>query len=739
MEPEDRIADDEILDILEDVGVDGEEPETTNGPSPLSDDEVESIFSSAIADAIDFIESEISEGRVKAQRYFDGEVDLSHEPGRSKVVASKTRDTIRAIKPSLMRVFLSTAKPVEYLPKGPEDVLLAQQATDYAHWKFQQCDGYRVLSDVFQDALVKRMGVAKAYYEPTQRVQIYTYTGLNDLQYQALISDPDVQVLEYTLTETAAEVMAPGMDVAQGPTASHDIKISKTFYDGRIVIDSIPPEEFFFDRNARRLDDTYVCGQRTDMRVGDLVQMGFDFDEVVNLDSSTDSDTVVEEEEEARRKYSLNVDEDENAIDPSMKKVMVTEAYMRVDVDGTGIPTLHRAILGGSAYTLLSLEPADEVPYAIFEVDPEPHTMIGRSVADLTINDQDAATAILRGVLDNVQMVNNPRLAMLDGAVNPDDVLNNEIGAIVRMSQLGAVQPLEVPFTAGQTLAALQYIDGMVEQKTGVTRASMGLDPDALQSTTRAAVTATVQAAAGQVEVMARNLAEGGMRRLFSLLLRLIVKHASGPDMMRLSGGAYQPIDPRVWDTSMDVMVNIGLGTGREEEKAAAYREVLQMQMQIWQAYGPSNGVVSLTGIRNTMADLMASAGIRNSERYFNPMDPQIEQQLIMQAQQAAQQQAQQGAQGDPNAAFMQAEMMKAQQRGQSDAMRMQLDAQKASAQHQLEVTRFMADEDRKRDLMAQELALKNAELLGKYGLQANAQAIKAEQDRERNLMDRPA
>ena len=519
----------------------------------------------------------------------------------------------------------------------------------------------------------------------------------------------------------------------QPAPAVHDVKLARTSSSGDITIESVPPEEFFFDRNARTLHDCYVCGQRTDMRVGDLVAMGYDFDEVAGLDSSTDSDTITEQEEEARRGYSLTVGEDESTEDLSMKNVMVTEAYMRMDVDGTGVPTLHRAVLGGSAYKLLSVEPVDELPYAIFEVDPEPHTLLGRSVADLTIGDQDAATSILRGILDNVQMTNNPRLAMLDGAVNPDDVLNNEIGAIVRMTQLGAVQPLEVPFTAGQTLAAMQYIDGMVEQKTGVTRASMGLDPDALQSTTRAAVTATVQAAAGQVEVMARNLAEGGMRQLFGLLLRLIVRHADGEQMARLNG-MYQPVDPRVWNTSMDVGINVGLGTGREEEKAAAYRETLGLQMQIWQAYGPTNGVVSLTGIRNTLADMLASAGIRNSERYFSPMNPQIEQQMLAQAQQAAQAAQQGQGQSDPNAAFMQAEMMKAQQRMQSDQMKMQLDAQKASAAHQLKVTEFMADDDRKRDLMAQELALKNAELLGKYGLQANEQAIRAEQDRQRNM-----
>jgi len=536
-------------------------------------------------------------------------------------------------------------------------------------------------------------------------------------------------VLEHTATTEASAMVAPEMAFGQPPVTSHDVKISKVSYGGDIVVDSIPPEEFFFDRNARTIDDCYVCGQRTDMRVGDLVAMGFDFDDVFNLNSSTDNDTIVESEEEARRGYSLNVNEDENAIDPSMKKVMVTEAYMRIDVDGTGIPTLHRAILGGNAYKVLSIEPCDEIPYAIFEIDPEPHTMLGRSIPDLTIDDQDTATSILRGVLDNVAMVNNPRIGIVKGKVDVDDVLNNEIGAVIRQDAPGMMEVYAVPFTAGQTLSALQYMDGLVEQKTGVTRASMGLDPDAMQSTSKVAVSATIQAAAGQIETMARNLAEGGMRRLFGLLLRLTVKHADGEQMMRLNS-SFQPVDPRVWDTSMDVSVNVGLGTGREEEKAAAYREILAMQMQIFQQYGPSNGVVSLTGIRHTLEDMLASSGIRNAERYFSPMSPEIEQQMMMQAQQAA---AQQQQMTDPNQAYMMVEQAKAQARMQTDAQRAQLDMQKAIADHERKMLEMSAKMDLERDKMAQQLALENAELLAKYGLKANELAIKAEQNAPRD------
>ena len=92
---------------------------------PKSREEIQGIVTDAIQNAVDFVESEITDIRIKSQRYMDGEVDIGFEKGRSKVTSTKVRDVIRAVKPSIMRVFLSSSKPVEYVPKGPEDVALA--------------------------------------------------------------------------------------------------------------------------------------------------------------------------------------------------------------------------------------------------------------------------------------------------------------------------------------------------------------------------------------------------------------------------------------------------------------------------------------------------------------------------------------------------------------------------------------------------------------------------------------
>ena len=55
---------------------------------PLDQTQIESIVSKASQDAVDFVDSEIAPQRIKAQRYFDGEVDIGYEEGRSRVVAT---------------------------------------------------------------------------------------------------------------------------------------------------------------------------------------------------------------------------------------------------------------------------------------------------------------------------------------------------------------------------------------------------------------------------------------------------------------------------------------------------------------------------------------------------------------------------------------------------------------------------------------------------------------------------
>jgi hypothetical protein len=94
-----------------------------------------------------------------------------------------------------------------------------------------------------------------------------------------------------------------------------------------------------------------------------------------------------------------------------------------------------------------------------------------------------------------------------------------------------------------------------------------------------------------------------------------------------------------------------------------------------------------------------------------------------MMAQQQAQQAAAQQGQPDPNAAFLQAEQIKAQAKMQSDMMRLQFEQQKA-----------MADDDLKRDQMAQDLLVDAAKVYGQYGATVDVARVRAEQDKLRTI-----
>jgi len=696
----------------------------------LDKDDIQNIVSQAIDDAVDFVESEISEDRIKAQRYYDGETDLGHEDGRSKVVDTKVRDTIRNIKPPLMRVFLSTERPVEFIPRKPQDTAMAEQASTYCSYKFNQCGGYSIIADAVHDALIKKIGIAKVYYAEEQKTESYEYNNLNEDEFAMLVQDDEVEVLEHEMIDVNGLV-------------SHNAKIVRKFYDGDLKIESVPPEEFFVDRNATCLESAYILLHRTEMRVGDLIAMGYDADVVSELDGLSESDTTIDEERFYRTGYYSDRDEENESLDPSMKMVLVCESYIRMDVDGTGIPTLHKVITGGSAHEVLDVEEVSDNPFAIFECDPEPHSFFGRSIADILLNEQDSSTSVLRGILDNVALTNNPQREIIEELVNVDDVLNNEIGAIIRVKQSGAVRDLQTPFVAGSVLPFVQYLDNKVSDKTGISQASLGLDADALQNATATAVQATVQGGAGQVEVMARNFAEGGMKRLFKLILECMIKNADDEEFIRLNG-QFVPMDVRTWKSSMDVMVNVGLGTGKEQEKLAALQSTLQTQMMVYQSYGAQNGVVGVTEIRNTLADMLSLMGVRNSERYYKPMTFEQEQQMMAQAQQMAQQNQ---PQPDPAAMMMaQAEMAKAEAdmvqnqlkqqqiqvdmaklqsdaKGKSDKLQSEIDLNIAKVQQgNIELQQKQQQLDNTRDAKVQEMALKVTELEQKLQKQLDSE-----------------
>jgi hypothetical protein len=681
---------------------------------PMDDTELQGIVSAELEDAVSYIDSDVSPIRAKGTEYYRGDPFGNEEDGRSQVVAMEVRDTVSAMLPSLMKVFFSTENVVEYMPRGPEDVAGAQQATDYANYIFTaDNNGFMTTYALFKDSLVRKCGIAKYWWEEVEEVKIEEYSGLDDQTLQVLMQEGAEVKIVVSYPEPGA---MPQMDMTTGlpmPVPMiHDVEIKRNTRDGRIRIMAVPPEELILDRRARSFDDAGIIAHRQMATVSDLIGMGYDQDEIEENISSTDLDS--NDEYLARQPLSTTFGA-ADSLNPMQRRVLYIEAYMRVDFDGDGIPELRKICCMGSGYTMVRNLPASYIPFVDFPCDPEPHTspLEAMSIFDITHDIQEIKSEIMRNTLDSLAQSIHPRTAVVEGQVNIDDVLNNETGAIIRMRAPGMVQPFSSPFVGQPAFAMMDYMDQMREDRTGMSKAAMGLDPDALQSTTKAAVAATVSASQSRLELQARILAEG-MKKLFKGILYLMTTHQDKPRMVRLRNEWVQ-IDPRVWDASMDVNVNIGLGNGDVNEKINALNIIMQKQEQIMAQFGPMNQIASLPMYIRTLQKAIELSGYKDASSYFNtlPADFQMPQEQPQQT----------------------PEQVLAQVQAQS----IQADIQKKAAELELQREKMIRDDDYRRDQLAQDLMLKKYELELKYGTAISTAEITAMQNLDREAMKQQA
>ena len=677
---------------------------------PMDDTELQGIVAAELEDAVSYIDSDVSPIRAKGTEYYRGDPFGNEEDGRSQVVAMEVRDTVSAMLPSLMKVFFSTENVVEYVPRGPEDVAGAQQATDYANYIFtSDNNGFMTTYALFKDSLVRKCGIAKYWWEEVEEVKIEEYSGLDDQTLQVLMQEGAEVKIVVSYPEPGA---MPQMDMTTGlpmPVPMiHDVEIKRTTRDGRIRIMAVPPEELVLDRRARSFDDAGIIAHRQMATVSDLIAMGYDQDEIEENISSTDLDS--NDEYLARQPLSTTMGSGDS-LNPMQRRVLYVEAYIRVDFDGDGIPELRKVCCMGSGYTVVRNLPASYIPFVDFPCDPEPHTspLEAMSMFDLTHDIQEIKSEIMRNTLDSLAQSIHPRTAVVEGQVNIDDVLNNETGAIIRMRAPGMVQPFSSPFVGQAAFPMLDYMDQMREDRTGMSKAAMGLDPDALQSTTKAAVAATVSASQSRLELQARILAEG-MKKLFKGILYLITTHQDKPRMVRLRNEWVQ-IDPRVWDANMDVSVNIGLGNGDVNEKLNGLNMIMQKQEQIMAQFGPMNQIASLPMYIRTLQKAIELSGYKDASSYFNslPADFQMPQEAPQQT----------------------PEQVLAQVQAQS----IQADIQKKAAELELQREKMIRDDDYRRDQLAQDLMLKKYELELKYGTAISTAEITAMQNLDREAM----
>jgi hypothetical protein len=597
----------------------------------FTEEEIVTRIRGEITDSLGYMGDTISKQREQAMQYYYGLPFGNEVAGRSQYVDSTVQDTIEWIKPSLMRVFASGDEMVKFTPHGPEDVAMAQQATDYVNYVFtKDNDGWEILYSWFTDALLSKNGIVKVWWDEYDEEQREEYRGLDETELTALITQEGVEVVEHT-------------EYIEYEQPVHDIVIKRSQYNGRVKVENVPPSEFLISREAKTIQDARFVCHRVEKTLSELREMYPEKDLQPEDLGAGDEDLMSYSAERLERyafdksaRYWEGWGGDEFG-DESLRRYWLHESFLRVDQDGDGIAELRKVCTVGS--TVLQNEEIDAVPFVSLTPVKIPHKFFGLSLADLVMDLQLYKSTLMRNLMDNMYNQNFGRYAVLEGAANLDDLLTQRPGGVVRVKSPNAVMPLSTPPLEPYSFQMLEYLDGVRESRAGVSRMSQGLNENALTShTTATAVNAVMGAAQSRVELIARNFAETGVKELMMRIYELVQKNQDKQRVVMLRN-EWVPVRPDAWKDKYDCTVSVALGQGNKDQQMAHLSQMLSFASQAMQGGLP---IVTVQNMYNLGASLVKAMGFQNVDDFLTdpskippqPKEPSPEQQeMQMEAQ----------------------------------------------------------------------------------------------------------
>ena len=578
--------------------------------SKITEEELVTRIRGEITESLGYMGDTISHQREQAMQYYYGLPFGNEVDGRSQYVDSTVQDTIEWIKPSLMRVFASGDEMVKFSPHGPEDVKMAEQASDYVNYVFTKDNpGWEILYSWFTDALLSKNGIVKVWWEDYEEEEREEYQNLDEVSLMAIISDDDVEVIEHT------EIIEEGQPY-------HDLVIKRKDYDGRIKIENVPPSEFLINREAKSIPEARFVCHRVLKTLSELREMYPD----KNLDPEDlkgGSEDMVDFSTERLERYQFDKSAkywegwgDATYGEDGLRTYWLHESYLQTDYNDDGITELRKVCTGGS--TVLSNEEIDNIPFVSLTPVKIPHKFYGLSIADLVMDLQLMKSTLMRNLMDNMYNQNFGRYAVLEGQANLDDLLTQRPGGVVRVKSPNAVTPLATPSLEPYTFQMLEYLDGVRESRAGVSRMSQGMNENALTShTTATAVNAVMSAAQSRVELVARNFAETGVKDLMIRIYELLYKNQDKERMIMLRN-EWVPVRPDVWKDKYDCTVSVALGSGNKDQQMSHLSQMLQFAGEAMKGGLP---IVSMKNMYNLGASLIKAMGFQNVDDYLTDPD----------------------------------------------------------------------------------------------------------------------
>jgi hypothetical protein len=575
----------------------------------------------------------------------------NEDEGWSNYVSAVVSETVEWMLPDILDQFLSTDKAVVFEPTRADEEQAAKDATaGVNHVFYQQNNGFMVLYTAFKDALLVKT-CAIHWYKLTKRKRCRVpFRNATQM---------DLAMLEkkYSQQQAKLESIAPGMAPVMGPTGQPIMNPMTgqpymqqvwtgqlTYVEERktVKVEAFEPENLGVMRSwtSPLLDDCPYVVRWIEISLSDLNELAADmgFGEVLPEELAGSMVPFGAYDEAYRRDRTgdpVLADQrprPEGIVrdDPTQTTGWLRIEWVLVDVDRDGIA--ERREIWRLDKKVLYNEECDGVPICTGSPILIPHKWDGQSVGETMEDLQLLDSELTRGVINNAYASNNPRKIVLtdnNGAayVNQEDLLDGRPGGSIRTTKAGALSMEPTEYVGDKMEPLLQRVDQLREQRSGVGKMRMGMDPNSLrQDRTLGSDMIQNQASKQRTKLIARTLAETIVAPMMLGILKLLTSGGFDTMFFKLRG-QFVDLDPNEWRDHYNMTVNVGLGTGDVEHQMSALGGIGDMQLKL--AQSPLSAMVTPKKLYNAIARRVELSGFKNVSEFFTepPEQAQMPQQ----------------------------------------------------------------------------------------------------------------
>jgi hypothetical protein len=529
--------------------------------------------------------------------------------GRSQVVMSDVADTIEWIMPSLMRIFYGSEDVVALTPQGPDDEKKAKLMEEKINYDFQKgMNGFGILHDFFKDALLQKKGIIKYRWEKKTEFRNKEYSGISDMEFSALLENPDIIILEHS---------------QEGPV--HNVKVREVIRISRPIMENLPSEEFVYLPTAKSLRDTDFVAHKKRVHKSELKKYKFSEEDVDEEIKAFEDDPAYLE----RFNDLGGID----FITPNKEEeyVWIYECYVNeYDKEGNRIPK--KVTIIGNKVIDKEDNPYGRPPFCVCSPIRMPHRMVGMDIAELVMEIQKLRTALVRYVMDNIYFQNNGMKVVNPFKINVDQLLNNNVPGGIALTLLDtnpndSIYPVPIAPLPPHIMAIMEYIETMKENRTGITKYNQGLDSKSLNRTA-SGISQIMGAAQQRVEMIARVFAESedGVKGMFQALVDLNLMFFDRIQNIKINNG-WRTIGPLDISGMYDIIIDIGTGTGSKEIK---FNQLSMMFDKYAMAAPALPDMITKQNLYNLISAMWENLGFKNTSAFItetklDPSGPAIE------------------------------------------------------------------------------------------------------------------